>query len=280
MKKRIKLTILFFSAITIAYILLGFYNKLEVTYYDVHSDKVDSPIKIALVTDLHSCDYGKNAKELVSAIDDANPDLILLGGDIVDDGLSRDHAIDFFEAIEGRYPTFYVSGNHEYWSHDIDNIKSLIESYGIIILEGESVELEINSQTILLSGIDDPNIADYKEGHDLFRNQLTAVKNNPNNLYHIFLTHRPYWTTLSMEDYYDDPVFDLVLTGHAHGGQWQLPPFNKGIFSPEQGLLPEYTGGLYEFSHVEMILSRGLARESTKVFRFYNRPELPIITIH
>lgn len=279
MKKNVKYILLLAGCLLILYLGFGFYNEIEVTYYNIDADQINNPIKIALVTDLHSCDYGMDAQELVSLIDEASPDLILLGGDIVDDLIPRDNAEAFFEAVADTYPCYYISGNHEYWSDDIDGIKSLISSYDITILEGDSVIIPFGDETIRLSGIDDPEIDDYKRGKSLFMNQLQDVKQYDDDTYHILLTHRPYISNLDFSDYFDDPVFDLVLSGHAHGGQWQFPPFNKGVFSPEQGIFPEYTGGLYTFYHTQMILSRGLAKESTKVFRFYNRPELPIITI-
>ena len=73
--------------------------------------------------------------------------------------------------------------------------------------------------------------------------------------------------------------FDLVLCGHTHGGQWRIPGLLNGIYAPGQGLFPKYAGGLYEKDGTTMIVSRGLAKESTYIPRIFNRPELVIIDI-
>ena len=73
--------------------------------------------------------------------------------------------------------------------------------------------------------------------------------------------------------------FDLILAGHAHGGQWRLPGVVNGLLAPDQGLFPPYAGWRYELEGGTLIVSRGLARESTRVPRVFNRPELVIIDV-
>ncbi len=70
-----------------------------------------------------------------------------------------------------------------------------------------------------------------------------------------------------------------MLCGHAHGGQWRLPPFLNGVYSPDEGWLPKYAGGKYDFPNGQMIVSRGLARESTRIPMIFNRPELVIVDV-
>ncbi|MBR4319366.1 MAG: metallophosphoesterase, partial [Oscillospiraceae bacterium] len=95
-----------------------------------------------------------------------------------------------------------------------------------------------------------------------------------NGNYTILLSHRPELFPL-----YENCQFDLVLSGHAHGGQWRIPYLLNGLYAPNQGLFPEYAGGKYQSGQVTMLVSRGLARESTKLPRFYNRPELVVIDL-
>ncbi|MGX8705934.1 MAG: metallophosphoesterase, partial [bacterium] len=92
--------------------------------------------------------------------------------------------------------------------------------------------------------------------------------------YAVLLAHRPEYAEL-----YAECGFDLVLSGHAHGGQWRVPGLLNGLFAPNQGLFPKYTGGVYQIDDTTMVVSRGLARESTRVPRFYNRPELVIVEL-
>ena len=91
----------------------------------------------------------------------------------------------------------------------------------------------------------------------------------------ILLSHRPERT-----EYYEQYDFDLVLTGHAHAGQIRIPFINRGLWAPSQGFLPKYVSGPYELKNGStMIVSRGLARESTPLPRFFNHPEIVVIDI-
>ena len=143
--------------ILIALIGPGLYNKLKIVNYTLESDKIDTPVRIVLITDLHSCRYGDHESELIEAIDSQNPDLILLGGDIFDDKLPNDNTVDFLEGIAGRYPIYYVTGNHEFWG-GVDQYEvqmDILEEYDIPRLQGDVLELDINGNTIGLVGVDD-----------------------------------------------------------------------------------------------------------------------------
>lgn len=248
----------------------GLKNELETVVYEIHSDELSQQVTIVLVTDLHSCDYGQGQVRLIEAIDLVAPDLIVLGGDIVDDVLPRDHAISFFEAVAYKYPCYYVSGNHEFWSGDIEGIKSFITSYGIEVLEGETHIIEVDGQKVSLSGIDDPEV-----GKDGWIHQLESVEHQVDqDLFSILLTHRP-----EKVKAYQETQFDLILAGHAHGGQWRIPGILNGLIAPNQGLFPAYAGGLYVWDQQKMIVSRGLAKESTKVPRFFNPLELVVVVL-
>lgn len=246
-------------------------SSLVTRYYDIASEQVVSPIKLAVVTDLHSCDYGNNQEELIQVINAAEPDAVVMIGDIVDDVLDRDKAMEFFKEVSGQYPCYYVSGNHEYWSGDIHQIKKMIQSYGIDVLEGDSVELSFGEQVIVLCGIDDPEV-----GNVQWHKQLkTAMLDSDENKFIVLLSHRPE----PVEAYLDYPI-DLVLAGHAHGGQWRLPGLINGLVAPDQGLFPAYAGGRYDLGHLTMIVSRGLAKESTRIPRIFNHRELVVVTIN
>ena len=251
--------------------LFGFRTDIKIATVDVQSDKLSASLKLALITDLHSCDYGENQKELLDKIYHQDPDVVLLGGDIVDDVLPQANAKEFLSAISEKYPTIYVTGNHEFWSGEVDEIKQMIKEYGVFVLEGSSITLDINEQEITIFGIDDPEV-----GETQFNQQFqNCVDNLQSNDFSVLLTHRP-----ERIPTYSNYEFDLILAGHAHGGQWRIPGIVNGVFSPNQGLFPEYAGGLYEFENTSMVVSRGLARESTKVPRIFNQPEVVIINIY
>ncbi len=265
--------------IVVVVMFVSFDNRLKVVKYTFDSSKVENPVKIALITDLHSDWYGKNQKNLIGAVDEASPDIVLLGGDIFDDEKSYDNARNALEALSAKYKCYYVTGNHEYWGKDIDSIISIVESYGITVLSGDVEQVEVNGETINICGVDDPDAYVYVNDSLSIEEQLKAVYEKSNSAdmkdnYTILLSHRP-----ELYDLYSQYDFDLVLSGHAHGGQWRIPFLLNGAYSPNQGVFPEYAGGLYEYEAGTMIVSRGLARESTPVPRIFNRPELVIIEI-
>jgi len=250
----------------IAIIVFAFNQNLTVSYYTVETEKIGGRITFALVTDLHSCNYGD---EPINAIDAEKPDAILMCGDIFDDELPPDNATEFIKNVSGKYPCYYVSGNHEFWSGKADEFKAVLKSYGVKVLEGTGEVLEIGADKIRIIGVDDPVSGSYAEQIK----ELNAAANT--EMFTILLSHRPE----RMDELLPlNP--DLVLAGHAHGGQWRIPLIlENGLYSPNQGLFPKYTNGEYFFGGTELIVSRGLGRESTPVPRMFNRPEIVIITV-
>lgn len=268
----------FFVIISICILILllsAFDTRLKIRHYTVSSEKIREPVRIVLVTDLHSCKYGEEEEKLIAAIKEQKPDLILLGGDICDDKIPNDNTEALLKGIAALYPCYYVTGNHEYWSNQIDEILELFRSYSVTILSGNSDTIEIRGQALNVCGISDPDIVKYTDSPTGAREQFQALEHVPDNgLYTILLAHRPEWM-----DIYGEYDFDLVLSGHAHGGQWRLPGLINGVFAPDQGMFPKYAGGKYEVNGVTMIVSRGLARESTSVPRIFNRPELVVVDL-
>ncbi len=249
--------------------------RLSIRHYEVTTDKVTENIRIALITDLHSCKYGEKEEALIHAIDSQQPDVILLGGDICDDVIPDDNVIFLLEGIADRYPCYYVTGNHEYWSDRIDNILELFRSYGVTVLDGFCDMPEIKGQKITICGITDPDAVLYTKDALDTKTQLDALSAAVDSgQYTILLAHRP-----ERIDMYRQYPFDLILAGHAHGGQWRLPGIVNGVFAPDQGLFPGYAGGIYRLPDTIMVVSRGLARESTRVPRIFNPPELVIVTL-
>jgi predicted MPP superfamily phosphohydrolase len=281
-KNRRRLLLLLLLAVLACLILPGFISSLRIVRYEAFAPGLSRPIRIALVTDLHACAYGKGQRKLLDAVDQQAPDLILLGGDIFDDKLPDEKAAVFLREVSRKYPCFYVTGNHEYWSGEAGFREKMaaLEACGVRRLSGEAVSVEVGGAAVNLCGVDDPDAwgssrgyVEYTDGS--FREQLArAAAQAENGRYTILLTHRPEKLEL-----YASFGFDLVLAGHAHGGQWRIPGILNGLYAPDQGLFPPYAGGRYERDGTVMIVSRGLARESTRLPRFYNRPELVIVDL-
>lgn len=262
--------------IIIVLALLAFDVRLKIVQYTITSEKIKKPMRIALVTDLHSCKYGAGQKTLIDAVDREKPDMILLGGDIFDDEIPDDNTKIFLSAIAKKYPCYYVTGNHEYWSMRVNEMLDWLRAHGIEDIGGKTIQTNINGNEICLSGLNDPDEARYTGEGDGMKAELgRAMNERDDTAFTMLLTHRPSFVNL-----YKDAGFDLVLAGHAHGGQWRIPGILNGVFAPDEGFFPKYAGGFYHFDNGgEMIVSRGLARESTRVPRIFNRPELVIINI-
>ena len=252
-------------AAAVVLLLLALDNRLTVRRYRIETEKVTEPIRILVVSDLHSCAYGENQRELLAAVAAEEPDLVLLPGDIVDDVLPEANAWTVLEALAERWPCCYVTGNHEWWSGEAERICREIEALGIHVLRGEGTEITVKGQNLTVFGIDDPD-----SGED----QLSRFSETAGEGYTILLAHRPE----RIETYRRYP-FDLIVSGHAHGGQWRLPGLINGLYAPNQGLFPAYAGGRYDFGAQVFLVSRGLARESTRVPRLFNPPELVVADI-
>ena len=263
-------------------VIPGYDSGLKVRCYTVESDAVQAPVRVALISDLHSCGYGENQRELIDAVDSQNPDLVLMTGDIFDDELPDDNTEQFLHGVGKRYPCYYVTGNHEHWSGSGAFLEKMdiLKKCGVHRLSGVCETVSVRGTAINLCGVDDPEAsftasADPARDTVSFLQQIDQVrKASENGNYTILLSHRPEFFEL-----YAAQGFDLALCGHAHGGQFRIPGILNGLYAPNQGFFPKYAGGEYHKKRTVMIVSRGLARESTRVPRFYNRPELVIIDI-
>ena len=274
-KKQRKILALLLACILGIIAPFAFNTKMKIQHYSLESEKLTAPVRIVLITDLHSCSYGKGQRELIDAIHAQKPDIILLGGDICDDKLPHRNTELVLRAIADKYPCYYVTGNHEYWSREIEKILKIFESYNVPVLEGSFDTIDVRGQKLNICGISDPDILKYTDKNYSITEQLKdAAVASENGNYTILLAHRP-----ELIDSYLNYDFDLILAGHAHGGQWRLPGIINGLFAPNQGFFPRYAGGKYRFDDSYMIVSRGLARESTRIPRIFNRPELVVIDL-
>lgn len=273
-KKYIRRGVLLLLVVVFGVVALNW--QLTLRFYTMETDKEVS-VRLAVLTDLHSSFYGEHQETLVEALEKQEPDIVLLVGDIADDVVAHDGTKILLEQIGKAYPCYYVSGNHEYWSGDIDNIKEMIASYGVTILEGETEVITLeNGSRIQISGVDDPdgfpasgNLSAPKK----WLEQLELCKAaREDGVFSVLLSHRP-----ELVECYKESGFDLVVSGHAHGGQWSIPGILNGLYAPNQGLFPKYAGGEYDLGETRLIVSRGLCKNLLP--RVFNPPELVIIDV-
>lgn len=252
-------------------------SRLSTVYYTLESEKIDEPYRIVYITDLHSCSYGGSSmSDLIDAVREQNPDVVLFGGDIFDSRrMPEGNAMTTLKALGAEFKCYYVSGNHEVRNEKLEEYKEKVRSCGITVLDGQHSKMAISAVggTPDIYGFDDTTVYD-----DILeqRAHIEQVKDNFHfdESFNVLLIHRP-----EHFEHYVEMGFDLVLTGHAHGGQWRIPSVLNGLYAPGQGFFPKYAGGLYESEGTTMIVSRGLAKESTFIPRIFNRPELVVVDI-
>lgn len=228
--------------------------------------------RIVLITDLHSCYYGPNQNTLIKMVEKQNPDIVILSGDIFDDELKEENAKITVKRLAEKYPCCYVTGNHEFWSGHVDDIKAYVRNTGAVVLEGDCETIDIRGRKIDICGVDDPTRLTLDE----WTKQMKAAYSRCDESHiKILASHRP-----ERVSDYEQFGFDLILSGHAHAGQFRIPIINRGLFAPNQGFFPEYINGAYKLKNGStLVVSRGLARESTPLPRFFNHPEIVVIDI-
>lgn len=269
------------NKILIAILLLAGYifwgtHALEVNHITITDEEIPSEfsgMKIAHISDLHNKDFGT---ALIAKVSDEQPDLIAVTGDLID-GNFPDIAValETIEKLCEIAPVYYVTGNHEASRFDLfSKLAVQMEAAGVRMMDNQELSLEQNGQTIQIIGLQDPNFINsalsFEAKYEQMHNELARLS-EPGG-YQILLSHRPE----EMASYVEEEI-DLVLSGHAHGGQIRLP-FIGALVAPGQGLFPKYTIGTYTEKETTMVVSRGLGNSGIP-FRFMNRPEVVLITL-
>lgn len=264
------------------------------TRYAVCAENFEREVRIAHISDLHE----QNPEAALAILKAEKPDLILCTGDMLErhrekpggptykemDAIQerkpfsrllrkllrllqgekppRFNGLDFFTRAAAIAPVVYSLGNHEWYLLDTD--REVLNKAGVIVLDNRMTSLQIRGETLHIGGLS--TRADEKF--------LASFSQEPG--YKILLAHHPEYYLRHIQGS-DLDVFDLVLSGHAHGGQWRF--FNQGVYAPGQGFFPRYTSGMRPAGRGSWIISTGLA--NTAGFpRFNNPEEVVIIDMH
>ena len=252
-------------------------TALELNTYTISSRELPDAFagyRIAQVSDLHNAEFGKGNQRLLDMLREAEPDMIAITGDLIDSRKPNIAvALAFAEEAVRIAPCYYVSGNHEARVPEYRELKAGLEAAGVTVLDDARVEIEISGKSITIIGVNDPSFhADYLTSDAVVIDQKLSELTAEDPGFTILLSHRP-----ELFDTYVDHDIDLVLSGHAHGGQFRLPLIG-GLVAPNQGLFPKYDAGLYSEDHTNMLVSCGLGN-SIIPFRFNNRPEVILIEL-
>ena len=253
-------------------------TALELNVYTIRSSKLPQSFdgyRIAHISDLHNAEMGKDNEKLLTMLRDADPDMIAITGDLIDSrNTDIEVALQFVREAVKIAPCYYVTGNHEARVNEYGELKAGMEDAGVIVLEDAQTEISLDGDTITLIGVNDPSYqTDYLFGDsETVMNTKLEELHTENGEFTVLLSHRP-----ELFDTYADHGLDLVLSGHAHGGQFRLP-FIGGLVAPNQGLFPEYDAGIYTEGNTNMLVSRGIGN-SILPFRINNRPEVILIEL-
>lgn len=234
---------------------------METNFYNFDFG-LNKKIRAVMVSDLH----GEGFAKLLTKINELSPDVILCPGDILHKADVDDNGLEFLRETSKAYPVFMALGNHEV-KHGGD-LKAEITKTGVTLLDGRFVEFE----GLLIGGLGtgyEPNAnqsrwkmpprPDIEALDEFFKSKKPKI----------LLSHHPEY----FEKYLSEKNCNLILSGHAHGGQWRI--FGRGIFAPGQGIFPKYTSGLY---HSRLLVGRGLSNK-THVPRIFNKKELIVIDL-
>ena len=263
MRKRRRLLALGLIAALLALLLpIALSQRLEVDAYTIASPKVEAEVTLAVVTDLHDSFFGEGQRELIAAIRAEAPDALLLVGDMCENPDEMDGVRALISGLVGETPILYTTGNHECQDGEEVQIKAALRELGATVLEGDSVLLG----GIRIAGTDDPLCLTRAD----WRAQIEACRAQ-DETFTVLMAHRP-----DRAEFYDTG-FDLVVSGHAHGGQICIPGLIDGLWAPNQGWFPAYTSGLYPLEEGQLAVSRGLCKNV--VPRLFNRPELMVLHI-
>ena len=265
------------AAAALLLLLLNIAGNVMVTeHYTLSSGKLTAPVRIVFLSDLHNCTYGGAEQSVLwSRIQAEEPDIVLFGGDVIDYKGGTGHALQLMKMVQDTYPCAYASGNHEVMRGDTETFYSEVEALGIPVLHGTHWDVQVNGQDLHLSGI----VHVYNAAGQL----ADSCQGLPTDTCNILLLHEPQQLDeIIAETSKDQTRFDLVLSGHAHGGQWRLPYLlEQGLYAPDQGMFPEFTNGQREESGTVQIVSRGLAKplRMFPIPRIFNQPELTVVDI-
>ena len=274
-----KLNYLIFFIIVVAVFLTWQNNALEITKHKYTNNKLPNDFngfRILHVSDFHNKNFHGR---LINKMKEINPDIIVITGDLIDRRRTNlKVAEEFIKKAINIAPTYYVSGNHEQLSEHYTKLKEILKKYNVTNMDDSYITLNKKGGKIGLTGVAAPvqikNEKDEKfmDNDSYIKNILENLSQNSHVDFNILIAHRPEQIHVYKEFY-----FDLVFSGHAHGGQIRIP-FVGGILSPNQGFFPKYSEGIHKEGSTYMVVSRGLGN-SLFPFRIFNRPELVVVDL-
>ncbi len=269
--EKIYIIILTILLITIIISIIYSHININISNYIIKDKRIDKDLVIVFLSDLHNRNL---SNKLLSIIDNIKPDIILLGGDMVNDDRDDDnHFFELYHKLKG-YKIYYTFGNHEERMNieDKELLFKKLKKTNISLLNNKTEKLTNN---ISLLGLDNEIETYLKFGKKGLSESYIVDKLGKidTKKYNILIAHNP----LEFDSYVKYNA-SLVLSGHIHGGLARIPGF-KGILSPDVTLFPKHDSGQYNSKNTKMIVSRGLGYSKRIPFRIFNPAEVVVINL-
>lgn len=265
---------MFLSAPIAAVAWLAYENlTIKTTHYHLKHSKLPKAFqdfKIAHLSDVHNRYWGN---QIVNHLLNISPDIIVITGDLLDGRTDHiKHASTLIHQIKDIAPIYYVPGNHEAVSRYYAPLKEKLFEANVTVLENTCLTITRDQQAIELIGMTDPKFSRDPDERRVI-NQSLETMTFESDTYRILLSHRP-----EHFDLYCQYPIDLILSGHAHGGQVRIP-FVGGVLAPNQGLWPKLTSGVHHANNSTLVISRGLGNSVVPI-RVNNQPEIVSIRLN
>lgn len=273
----IHILIFFILNIVLISCLFYFSINISISHYSIKSERLPSEFdgyKIIQISDFHTASFYGGTTELVKKVKREKPDIIVLTGDLIDEEVKTLRSVrELSTQLVRIAPVYSISGNHDIWYNNFSGLEEMLTDNGVILLDNRKELLSRGNSHINLYGIADPNSwTDSNKEQQFLKNKISSFEKGFG--YNILLFHRA-----DMFDIIKGNGFQLVFSGHMHGGQLQIP-FLGGLISPtiNRRWFPKYTDGKWEAAGTVMIVSRGLGN-NVSVPRLLNPPDLVSVTL-
>ena len=262
------------AVVGLAFTAIGFNNKLKLTEYTLTSSKVQKPLNIVFLSDIHSMKFKDGGRNLFETIDRAKPDCVLIGGDAFHKYGEQEDFERSYELVKNLALNFhnccFVTGNHEIESGKSEEITEKMRFFGVNILGNKSYVFSTDSgQQYLVGGTDYSGVGVEEV---LFQKEEFIKTAKETGLFSVLVRHIP----MQVET---DKNIDLILSGHNHGGLWRFPKTKVGVAGGGGKLFPKFTHGKYIKNNSCLIVGSGITTETYYIPRIYNPPEVVLVSV-
>ena len=239
-------------------------NDIEITRRSIRIAKLPSSLEgmtAVQISDLHLKGDGNTHSRMVEMVRSLKPDAIFFTGDLVDSSSAVNDAVEVFRSWQPPLGTLAVPGNWDHNAEAVDLLSSRLKPAKVRFLVNESAQL---AHGLWIAGVDDPSSA--------FQDLGAAIADIPTGAPRILLAHSP-----DIADDVKGTNFGLILAGHTHGGQVNLPFFNGAWLL--DGPSHRYVEGLFDVHGSPLYVNRGIGMTKLPV-RIGSRPEITQFTFH